>query len=268
MNKLNLFFTLCVFFAALAISCDETPGNDFSTDSPRAVSITVSPGTIDFVPADGVKDTVVTVTVTAIVENVPDGNPPRLAVFERTNRSLPIFETLLSPGTGVNEYESNFDLQLNTLQFLQFDVFVFAFGDLGNGNWVSSTIDVDGFPNAKPVILEANNVTEVTIPTDATVIPVRFAAKVTDPDGQSTIDRVSILFLNEDGSVLTPNPNRLFDDGAVQSGDLIQGDSVFTITFSINNTNTPNNRTALYFAIDNAGLSSDTVRTTFNLVGN
>ena len=268
MNKKNLSFLAIIFSAVLITSCDDTPGSDLGLDDPRVISISLTPSNIDFLPSDGIKDTLVTIQVRAMVENLEENVLPRLAVFSRDEDSSPVLTADLSSTSNTNEYEAIFELPLNTLDFLVFDVFVFSFGDFGDGNWVSSTLSVDGFANNKPVILEASNIEEVTIPTDGSSIPVQFTAKVTDEDGQNTINRVSIIFLNEDGSTLTPNPNELFDDGQAASGDLVAGDSLYTITFSINGSNTPNNRTALYFAIDNAGLSSDTVRTTFNIVRN
>ena len=127
---------------------------------------------------------------------------------------------------------------------------------------------MDGFANAAPEILSAENPEEVVIPSGPGAVAVPFTARVTDEDGQNTIREVQILFENEDGSILTPNPNLLRDDGSAESGDFAAGDSVYTITFQVDQNNTPSNRFALYFAIDNAGLSSDTLRLPFNIVEN
>ncbi|HAH51360.1 MAG TPA: hypothetical protein DCL80_08850 [Balneola sp.] len=100
----------------------------------------------------------------------------------------------------------------------------------------------------------------------------RFTAKVIDQDGQNNIDRVFIEFVNEDGSVLIPDPNILYDDGIntsnTERGDLVANDSVYTIQFFINSSNTPTNRIVNYFAIDKSGLRSDTLKLPFNLVDN
>ena len=39
--------------------------------------------------------------------------------------------------------------------------------------------------------------------TGSATLNIPFQAKVTDPDGQETLDRVFIAFENEDGSILT-----------------------------------------------------------------
>ena len=116
--------------------------------------------------------------------------------------------------------------------------------------------------------MEVNNPEEVEIPSGSNTTTVLFTAKVRDADGQSNIDKVLLNFRNEDGTLLGASPFEMFDDGASSSGDETAADSVFSTTFTINSSNTPNNRTALYWAIDKSGLSSDTLETPFNLVDN
>ncbi len=253
-------------------SCDETPGNSLDQSQDAVVqSMSVSPSSISFQRSDGIKDTAVSITVSAVItgiESASDQLTPEVAVFQLGAQGEAEYSGSLQPASQPDTFESTFDIRLNTLDFKQFEVYVYAGRESGRSNWVSRRLSVEGFANAAPVILEVDNPSEVVIPAGPGAIPVSFTAKVTDEDGQNTIREVQILFENEDGSILTPSTNLLRDDGSADSGDFAAGDSVYTITFQIDQNNTPSNRQALYFAIDNAGLSSDTLSLPFNIVRN
>lgn len=275
MHKLNLsviFLMLCIY--CLISSCDETPGNVLDEQNqPSVNTLDVSPQRVTFDRSVGIKDTTITLSVSANVAGLKDGELPSYAFFDEANPTDPAFEGFLEDRRICNltdctdSYGIELDLEFSTIDFKNYQVFVYALGKTSS-NWISTTFEVAGFPNSAPQILAVNNPQEVIIPTDASVIPIPFTAKVTDEDGQNTISEVRILFENEDGSILSPNPNTLFDDGSSESGDLVQGDSVYTITFQIDQSNSPNNRMALYYAIDQAGLSSDTLKLPFNLIRN
>jgi hypothetical protein len=274
LNKLKSFSQ--VFIAGLLLlgfsTCDETPGNVLDQSRDTVVqSMTLTPSLIDFQRSDGIKDTVVNITVSAVISAIDlmsGTRSPEVAVFRLGAQGEAEFRGNLQAVGQTGNFEATFGLSLNTLDFKQFEVFTYVYDESGNSNWVSRRLRVEGFANAAPQILEVDNPAEVTIPSGPGAIPVSFTAKVTDEDGQNTIREVQILFENEDGSILTPSPNLLRDDGSSESGDLAAGDSVFTITFQIDQNNTPSNRQALYFAIDNAGLSSDTLSLPFNILDN
>lgn len=162
------------------------------------------------------------------------------------------------------EYSTSFTWETETTRFEEFVVELYALDLYGYGISHQATVQIEGIASDPPIILWAQNPSPVQIPTDDQTVNIPFQAKVTDPDGQNTIDRVFILFENEDGSLLVPTPNILTDTGL--GLDDVAGDSVYTITFSINKSNTPQNRSVLYYALDKAGLSSDTIRTSFNLI--
>jgi len=258
---------LIVTVTFILSACDDAPGT-VDTGSPLVQSITLSPEVVLFDEQVGLKDTTISISIESRVIGLPADSLPSFAVFLQGERQ-PVTEGTLQKDTGEN-FSAEFDLQTNTTSFQEFDVFVYAFSASGQGNWFQANLSVQGFSGSAPVILEADNPEEVVIPTGSDVIPVLFTAKVTDDDGRDTISRVLIDFINEDGSPLQGNPFELLDDGQNagqnDSGDAVAGDSVYTIRFFIDSSNTPNNRTVNYYAIDNAGLISDTVTTSFNLV--
>ena len=78
----------------------------------------------------------------------------------------------------------------------------------------------------------------------------KLMVKATDPDGQSDIARVFFNSYKPDGNPASGNPFQMFDDGSeniiyppdTPSGDLVKGDSVYTLGVVVN----PSNATGLY----------------------
>lgn len=245
------------------MSCDSTTSPiDKLNNSPNVQSITISPQEFSFTQADGFKDTTLSIQIDAIIENVDDSIIPGFVIRNKLSSAF-ISNGDLTAGDVANSFSISTTLESTTTSFDEYIVEVYAYNDNASGNFVQSTISIQGFANNRPEILDVSNPNEVVIPTTG-VTEVAFMAKVSDLDGQDNIDRVLIEFINEDGSTLVPVPNELLDNGI--DGDIAANDSVFTISFSINANNTPNNRRALYFAVDKAGLHSDTLETVFNIV--
>ncbi|MGM0589360.1 MAG: hypothetical protein ACQETE_13140 [Bacteroidota bacterium] len=115
-----------------------------------------------------------------------------------------------------------------------------------------------------PEILSYDIPSPVTIPESGSkTIP--FTAKVTDPDGQVSLQAVYLDLLNTQGQLIGDSPYQMKDNGGDESGDAVAGDSVYTVTFSINSQNQPAEYQARIYAEDNVGLRSDTVKTPFVL---
>lgn len=253
-----LFFIGSLYFLS---SCDETtaPINKLD-DSPIVNSLTLSTNVVQFTADDDFKDTTFVLTIEAIIENVDSESSVGYTI--RDKQSL----NILSLGNLVqfeNSFSKDVIFNTTTTTFATYLIEVFAYNETGNGNYYQAPFTIIGISNDPPIILEVNNPENVTIPSSGDIV-IPFTAKVYDPDGQENIDRVMIEFINEDGSSLIPTPNLLLDNGLNE--DVAAGDSVYTIVFTINSQNTPNNRKAIYFAVDKAGLHSDTLQTTFNIV--
>lgn len=257
------YSSLVLFIGFLVLSCDPTvsPADKF-LNAPTINQLSISPQEITFNPSDGFKDTTLSISIEATIENVDSETVPSFIIRDKFSSSVAYNGILISEGS-TNIFRAVLNFETTTTSFEEFLIEAYAYNTSGNGNFYQSTFSVEGFSNDPPVLLEANNAEEVVIPSEGELI-IPFRAKVFDPDGQNNIDRVLIEFINEDGSPLIPDPNLLLDNGLNE--DTVAGDSVYTIAFRINSTNTPNNRKAIFFAIDKAGLYSDTLQTTFNIV--
>jgi len=253
---------IVLFF--IFLNCDSTNSpQPLEIDLPGFESTIVTPANITFTLAeDGYQDTTITFNIQANLNNQDSDFSVRYIATNQSSRSLISTNAMEQQG---EFYAASFDLETSTTSITNLLIEVFIVNS--NGDQTSAQIfrEVVGFSNARPQMLEASNPTEVIIPTDDSTIIVPFVAKVTDADGQDNIDQVLIEFINEDGSVLVPSPNNVLLDNGLNE-DVAAGDSLYTIAFTVNSSNTPNNRTAIYYAIDRAGLHSDTLSTTFNIV--
>lgn len=250
--------------AILYLGCDSTTSpTEIINNSPRITSISLTPQNFTFIPSEGFKDTTVNLQVQINLDNIIDEVTLIYAIVQKGG--IPIFESSIKvSGESGQSYTENIEIATTTTTIQEYVFYVLVDDESGNGNYAESNFSIKGFSNDPPQILEANNPAEVKIPSGDEIVNFFFTAKVTDPDGQDNIERVFIEFINEDGTRLIPNPNSLLDNGL--DGDQVAKDSVYTIGFSINSSNTPNNRTVQYIAIDKAGLSSDTLETQFNIV--
>jgi hypothetical protein len=261
-------FLLFLLFIGSVSSCDQLP--DTPTQGLEYIELNhfrVEPTLVSFNALDdGFKDTTLIFQVFTQIHNSEWIDHFGMNIkYPRTSEILEqIPLPTPTPDNLPIDFSTTFSWQTNTINFEEFVLELYALDVFGYGISHQATIQIDGIASDPPVILWAENPSPVEIPTDDTTVNIPFKAKVTDPDGQNTIDRVFILFENEDGSLLVPTPNILTDTGL--GLDEAAGDSVYTITFSINKSNTAQNRTVLYYALDKAGLSSDTVRTSFNLI--
>jgi hypothetical protein len=245
-------------------SCDFTtaPKNPLA-QTPGISNIEINPSEVIFSPQDGFTDTTITLEIGALIDNI-GSDTPRFTISNKRTGEF-VGEGELSPSDSQN-FNFSADYELETATTAIEDFMVNVFFTESQDIYAQTELSVIGFANNPPEILSAQNPEEVTIPTGGETVDVFFTAKVTDPDGQDNVDRVLIEFINEDGTRLVPEPNQLLDNGLNNSGDQVAGDSVFTIAFTITSSNTPNRRKVEYFAIDKAGLSSDTVETNFNIV--
>lgn len=254
-------------------SCDDTLSpKDFDKQSPYVQNLTVNPNNISFDPQlDGQKDTTLTLSLSVNGFNFEANSFPYYSVFVG-DETFPSIQGSFENSSAGNAFDSDIQVSTNTIEFNTYTVLVTPSSEGSNSNYARSVIRQTGVPINAPEILEVDNPNEVEIPSGSNSTVVLFTAKVIDVDGQQNIDRVLLNFRNADGSLLSETPFQMLDDGistgGSSSGDETAADSVFTKSFAINNSNTPNNRTALYWAIDKSGLSSDTLQTTFNIVDN
>lgn len=270
------FYSLVLLALSLTVivSCDDTlTPKDFDEQQPFVQNLVVSPSEITFDPQiDGQKDTTLNLNITVKGFNFGVDSVPYYSIFVGNEDIPSIQEKFPVNFSPITTFQTSIPIVTNTIDFETYTLLITPSLDGNNQNFAQAVITQTGVPINAPEILEVNNPAEVEIPNDDSQVRVRFTAKVIDRDGQNNIDRVFIEFKNEDGSVLIPDPNILYDDGIntsnTERGDLVANDSVYTIQFFINSSNTPTNRTVNYFAIDKSGLRSDTLELPFNLVDN
>jgi hypothetical protein len=252
------------------IACDDglTP-KDYDEASPFVKDLIVNPSEINFDPVlDGQKDTTITFELNVKGFNFETDAVPYYFVFIGDDDVPLIQEKFPVNFSQITTFQTSFSIETNTIDFESYKILVTPTVEGRNSNFAQAVVSQTGLPTNPPEILEVNNPSNVEIPNDDAQVAVLFTAKVRDLDGQSNIDKVLLNFRNEDGSLLSVDPFQLFDNGSSSNGDNAVADSVYSTIFQINNTNTPNNRTALYWAIDKSGLSSDTLETPFNLTEN
>ncbi len=268
MKSFSFYSSLTILISLFLLSCDSTNSVESGlTERPSILSISTVPSNIDFTLAqDGYRDTTITVQLSSEInlansQSLPGFNVRNLSTDEVINSGL-------MASLNGTIYSASFDIETSTTAFSNFVVQVFVFDDNGNINTAEKYIEFRGFSNARPVILEVNNPAEVNRPATGQFLT-QFTAKVTDADGQQTIDRVLVRILDDSDVEVPDSPFQMFDDG-VTYNDIAVNDSVYSITFPIASSENQDtqNFSIEYFAIDQGGIYSDTTRTNFTITNN
>lgn len=229
----------------------------------------VTPDRFDFNPDMGIADTLVTISLNGnyyVDSAIKQGNNAHQPLFiyqviRKSDGELMVDGELNQSSETIT---ANFELPLKTIDFNDFRIFVFAIANEELvSNTIQSTIRVRGFAVAPPIIDFAQNPDTVRIPSSGEQ-PFLLTARVYHPFQQALIDRVLVDIRDQNNNLLAGSPFQLFDDGGASgnnSGDLVANDSTFSRAFRINNSNNPDVYRLSYFAVDNLGLSSDTIQT-------
>jgi hypothetical protein len=273
--RLNKFKNFLFLGLLTLISCKEnTTSIQMQGEYIVISTMDVSPARIDFHPEMGIIDTSATVTLigsyyvnSAKTPNYNLHQPTFLfQVIRKSDGEFMVDGEFSQSGESIS---ASFNLPLKTVDFNDFRIFVFAISNEELvSNTIQSTIRVRGFAVAPPIIDFAQNPDTVRIPTTGEQ-PFLLTARVYHPFQQSLIDRVMVNIRDQNNNLLAGSPFQLFDDGGAtgnNSGDLVANDSTFSRAFRINNSNNPDSYRLFYFAIDNLGLSSDTIHTQMVIV--
>lgn len=257
--------TIFLFLIAGISACDAPPGSAPYQVSPQPFSsLSLIPEALQFDPAAGVRDTTITVQITAQLRpGLMPVNPTfsvRRQGFPEAFRQGPL--TLNQDGSLTAE----FTFSTATNNSLVLSVFVF---DALEGGVLSNTLQRNlvqtGFTTQPPQLISFDHPTEVSIPTEGTV-SFRFETEVFHPEGQENILTVLLELFDSAGNFLGGEPFTMLDDGDAQnSGDRDAGDGIFTRAFSIGPANQPEVYDVRTYALDRHGLSSDTLTSTFTI---
>ncbi|MEQ8525509.1 hypothetical protein [Gracilimonas sp.] len=264
--KQLFIYTLLLFISLAALSCDSTTSpKDIFEDEPSILNFDVSPQNVQFTSGtDGVKDTTVVVSFTAITQNLADGVLPTITITDRVSEQVVLHQNM--DGTSSDdEYQLEIPFETKTTFFLDYKVNVIVEESDGSDfNYATASLKITGFSEVRPEILSAQNPETVQRPSSGTNL-YRFTAKVTDEEGIDTIEGVFVRIFNRSSGEVNSSPFTLYDDGE-NGEDISASDSVFTAAFPVNSGSQLQTFDLHYYAIDKGGLVSDTVKTTFSIV--
>lgn len=271
MKKL-LLCALLLFVAFSAFySCDTTtePENILE-DVPSIIGFNIIPSKVNFTQQkDGFKDTTLTLYIEAIVENFHDGQLPQFAITPKsTNKTIVEGELTQSETTGT--FIENVQFETTTATYEDYIVNVFLINEYGKGNYAQAVLDINGFSNFRPEIVDTTSPGTIVRPSSGSV-PAVFTATVADADGDETIERVFLRIIDQETGEVSGSPFEMSDDG-MSLGDETANDMVYTWAFGVP-ANPESGRIERdydieFFAVDRGGLYSDTLRTTFHIRGN
>ncbi len=270
------FFTAILLFAA-TLSCEKLDPVSPNAELPfQITSLEINPFLIQFEPENGVRDTTIIFEITAGVKSLGNESIPVFLcrngtfnyIFTRKSDQHVISQgtldlVTLEPSPFANDQEHFFkqlQLQAKTFDFNDYKLQVFAQRELTPAsNTASATLKLRGFAVDPPQIISVSNPDTLRIPDTGTQL-FSISAKVVHPFDRSLINQVFLDILDESNTRLSGSPFEMFDDGNPNSGDLAAGDSIYTRQFQINASNNPAVYSLLFFARDNLGASSDTVK--------
>ncbi len=258
----SLYLILLLFLA-----CDTTtePIDNLSL-FPEVVGISILADSVIFTRADGFTDTTITVPIDATILNTDETSTLGFVIRDAaTLEDLIIGDLTAAPEE--NSFSGEASINTSTTSVGSFIIEVYAFDASGRGGFAQTPFYIVGFSSAPPSIIGTTSPGTIIRPLSGS-IPAVFTARVTDPDGDETISQVSIRVIQNNVDV-QGSPFEMFDDGSTL-GDTTANDFVFTWSQNVTPTTGEQDRDfdIEFFAIDQGGLYSDTVRTTFSIRGN
>lgn len=254
-----------LFFLLALASCDETPGvNALDNAPPRIADLELTPGDLQFDRVrDGAKDTTIRFTIS--VRNIDIGpldNPPILTLNDLNLGAKRFDQELSAYNTSTNRYSTTFTLSTNTNQFRNFELIVYAVNNENElGNRIVRKLTFSGIPGLKPVVANASVTPAIAqIPLAGQAARrIDFVADVSDADGLDNIDQVFMQLVSE-----TTGP--LGSPFLMTAGAVTVNLKRYTTTLEINNSNSPDKIQVLFYADDRAGLRSDTLLRSLEII--
>jgi len=243
------------------LSCD-SPSSPADSNNALLRTLSINPNLVQFGPQSLIGDTTLTIDIVATTEQNPSGG----LVYSIERDGELIADGNLELLTEFS-YSTQFSTTVNTSANFDYTIYVFQSGTT-SAERLQGRIRIRGRNVSPPVIVEANNTEEATIP-DSGNSRIDFFAKAFHPDGQELIDRVNFFLIDQSGNQIGSD-FRMFDNGVFNEVegfiDEVEGDSLYSRAFFINSTNSPDEITVNYYAIGSDGQSSDTLQTSLSIV--
>jgi hypothetical protein len=193
------------------------------------------------------------------------------AILSPDTTAAPIIAGTL-PRSTTDIYSGTVNVTLSALEVQSYPVLVYV-TDTDNrlgGEARSSVVYVRSFEPGSPPVIE-NLPIPATIQRPDDGEPARslsFAAKVSDADGLSDIEQVEFWNETSPGTrfLLCDDGGRRTCGSSTESGDVTAGDGLFTRRVFISSDNTLGTNTFVFEATDRAGLRSQQVRHTVEII--
>lgn len=266
MKKLFYCTAVVLFISVGFYSCDTTTApDDLFKDAPTISVFTITPNEITFTVEDGYKDTTVSINVVAQFINIEALSEPVLVIADKYSGETIGEKVLELFDSDENSLTYTTDFHIVTSTTARQEYVVNLLYDDRNGAYAQAYVNISGFSNAVPIILETSSPDTIQRPSSGEV-PATFTATVTDDDGQESIDKVYLRVINQASGEVEGSPFQMFDDG-MNYEDEVAGDSVYTWSLPVTPTdNNPNRNFDIeFYAVDQGGMVSDTVKTTFSI---
>lgn len=259
--KYYLIFIVGGIFILWATGCD-SPSSSAAHGAAVLSSLSISPNSVQFGAQSLIGDTTITVTIQATTKDKPSEN---LLYSVETDGSF-VADGRLQKQSDTS-YSADYSFVVNSSRNSNFTFYVYQSGS-SNGQRLQGALQIRGRTVLPPVVEEATNTEEATIPTSGNS-RIDFFARVVHPNGQELINSVNFFLIDQTGNQLG-NDFQMFDNGVFDEVegfiDEAEGDSLYSRAFFINEENSPDEITVNYFAIGVDGQSSDTLQTQLSIV--
>ena len=265
LRSISLFVAVPLLLLCFIAACDSPPGASPYEEIPAPFSsISIDPSIVIFDSTQEITDTTLTIQIVASLKPDAITNNPQFTV-SRHGSSTVFREGTLQPDNN-DTVSGSFTFSVPSNTFQDFTVYVFDETESGRvSNSFQTQLQLQGFTTLPPEILSFNFPSVVQIPTEG-FQPIRFETEVEHPQGQAQILSVFLALFDTEGNQLGGEPFTMLDDGdEAGSGDLEEGDGVFTRTLEIGPNNQPDTYEVFTWAIDRQGLSSDTLSSTLTI---
>ncbi|RNC85503.1 MAG: hypothetical protein ED557_01655 [Balneola sp.] len=236
---------------------------------PEVAGIEIPIDSVVFTRSNGFVDTTITLPIEATIYNIDGSSIFGFVVRDISSLAVTI-EGSLDASSEENMFTGEANIPTSTTTIENLLIEVYAFDESGRGGYAQTPFYIVGFSSEPPTIVRTTSPGTIIRPTSGSV-PAVFTAEVADSDGNETIERVFLRIIDfEDGEV-EGSPFDMADDGA-SLGDSTANDNTFTWSLEVP-ANPSSGRIERdfdieFFALDQGGLYSDTVRTTFSIRGN
>jgi len=259
-----------VFYSALIIAlgvfnfaCDSAPGpEDLSASAPVISNMSVTPDLLALDLIAGGDETVDALITVSLDASDVDGDLKSVFFIVRSpfaGQATIAEEEVNASNSG--RTESTLSITIPRASAGSYIVTAFASDDAGRmSNRIFGSIEVTS-GSVAPSIDQIDIPDVITRPAPGEpAINVAMVAHVSDPDGADNVAFVEVvvngvvtLRLCDDGGQGTCN------SGFGSSGDMTQGDSLFTLTIQLDSNNAPGQNTFEFTAVDRSGLRSETL---------